>query len=831
MKRPCLIIVVGYVIGIIVGLYFKTSIVLFYIITSVFFLFSKLFRSKNIKKLNIFSIKRYFRYFKLYLNKKIIITIIISSIISNTNIIYQNKSYEEVYMRLKEEKNIKLSGIVISDKQEKESYNKYIIKTAYNNKKIKLYIMVNKEIEFEYGDEINIFGKYIKPDGQRNYKGYDYLKYLKQLKIYGTIKCENIKKIKNKQGNKILRISYIIKKKIHNNVCKVLNEKESKVLLGLILGDKTEIDKETQENYINASMLHILSVSGMHITYILLGINFIFRKLIGKRSTNILSIIILFIYMFITNFSPSVTRAVSMAIIYLVSKIMYKKNDIYTSISISLFITILYNPFLIQNLGVLLSYGGVLGIVFLNKRIIDIIKSNKDKRKTLKYKLKPKIQTYVDKLIEAISITISVQIFIIPITIYSNNLINIYFPITNLFLSILSGPIIIVEFIFVILSLIYIEFAKKISIVAKIGIKILNYISVLGKLPLSKIYVPTPKVYSIIAYYLLIIVLFCIYIIYSEKNPNNTQIRIKNLIALIKINIRKNKKRVKAIVLFLLIILIVIKVIPQKMNIYFIDVGQGDSTFIVTPNNKTILIDGGGSTSKEFDIGKNTLVPYVLDRGFTKIDLIIVSHFDDDHVGGVLTVMEELKVCQVIISKQEENSENYKKFKEIVKEKKIKVKVVNKGDRLHIEKNIFIDILWPNNEKQICENITNNNSIVCKLHYKSFSMLFTGDIEEVAEKQILEEYKNKYKIFNSTVLKLAHHGSKTSSTQEFLELVNPKIALIGVGENNRFGHPNDDVLERLENISTRIYRTDINGEISMEVNNKGRIKIKKFIEG
>ena len=200
---------------------------------------------------------------------------------------------------------------------------------------------------------------------------------------------------------------------------------------------------------------------------------------------------------------------------------------------------------------------------------------------------------------------------------------------------------------------------------------------------------------------MLIIVLFCIYIIYSEKNPNNTQIRIKNLIALIKINIRKNKKRVKAIVLFLLIILIVIKVIPQKMNIYFIDVGQGDSTFIVTPNNKTILIDGGGSTSKEFDIGKNTLVPYVLDRGFTKIDLIIVSHFDDDHVGGVLTVMEELKVCQVIISKQEENSENYKKFKEIVKEKKIKVKVVNKGDRLHIEKNIFIDILWPNNEKQI----------------------------------------------------------------------------------------------------------------------------------
>ena len=155
-----------------------------------------------------------------------------------------------------------------------------------------------------------------------------------------------------------------------------------------------------------------------------------------------------------------------------------------------------------------------------------------------------------------------------------------------------------------------------------------------------------------------------------------------------------------------------------------------------------------------------------------------------------------MKVKSVIISKQAEDSENYQEFKRIVKEKKLKVLTVKKGDHLLLEKDITLQILWPK-EEQIPENILNNNSIVAKLNYKTFSMLLTGDIEEVAEKQILEEYKNT-NILQATVLKVAHHGSKTSSTQAFIEKVKPKIALIGVGENNTFGHPNNGVIERLD---------------------------------
>ncbi len=159
--------------------------------------------------------------------------------------------------------------------------------------------------------------------------------------------------------------------------------------------------------------------------------------------------------------------------------------------------------------------------------------------------------------------------------------------------------------------------------------------------------------------------------------------------------------------------------------------------------------------------------------------------------------MKELFVKNVIIGKQFETSTNYEEFIKIVKERKIKLHVVEARQRIDIEKDLYFDVLWPNSNNIISENGINNNSLVFKMVYKNISCLFTGDIEEVAEKAILKEYKNT-NILNSTILKVAHHGSKSSSTEEFLKAIKPKIALIGVGKSNNFGHPNAEVLERIE---------------------------------
>lgn len=158
--------------------------------------------------------------------------------------------------------------------------------------------------------------------------------------------------------------------------------------------------------------------------------------------------------------------------------------------------------------------------------------------------------------------------------------------------------------------------------------------------------------------------------------------------------------------------------------------------------------------------------------------------------------MNELEVNKVFIASQGEESLNYRKFVEIVNKRNIKVQKIKIGERIKLENDLYINVLWPADDKLITQNTLNNNSIVMKLEYKDFSCLFTGDIEKIAEQELLKTLdKNELK---STILKVAHHGSKTSTTQQFLEAVKPKIVLIGVGENNKFGHPNKEVLERLE---------------------------------
>ena len=164
------------------------------------------------------------------------------------------------------------------------------------------------------------------------------------------------------------------------------------------------------------------------------------------------------------------------------------------------------------------------------------------------------------------------------------------------------------------------------------------------------------------------------------------------------------------------------------------------------------------------------------------------------------------------------------KVKSKQENKKTKVKVMQINEKINIEKNIYFNVIWPDEKNVIEENNLNNNSLVLKLNYKKFSIIFTGDIEKEAEQKILENVNNK--ILNSTILKVAHQGSKTSSTEEFIKKANPKIALIGVGKKNKFGHPSEQTIKLLQSINCKIYRTDEMGEITLKINNKGKIKIK-----
>lgn len=677
MKRPILVAVIGYIIGIIMGLYFKFSVAFLY--AFIFLITASLkklkakfkyikkqnnsillnqnqFKVNNItnqksnnKKFNFFSVNRFLRYFKLILNKKVIILIILSSLISNFIVIEKNKKYDELYKNIEK---VEITGIIVSDKDEKEYKNVYNIEVisvnnSKNFKNTNLYINVDKKINLSYGDLVNIKGKFKNPDSQRNYGGFDYKEYLKTKNIYGTVNVNNIKTIDKNKGNIIFTKIYEIREKIKNEAKKFLKQEEYSIFLGLILGDTSNIDDQIQENFQNSNMSHILAISGMHISYIIIGITILLNKTIGKRKSKIITIFILIMYIMLTGFSPSIIRASLMGVIVLIGGIIHRKSDTWTSMAISLFIILIYNPYLITNIGLQFSYIGTIGIILFNKNILKLL--NKGKKNESKIK-------------EILSVTISAQICLLPLILFHLNTFGIYFLITNILISFIIGPIIIIGFIFLIfiilkssylilaittssiislllnsnLSIIILIINFLISIISIIlnwGVQTILLISKVSMLPFAKIYLRTPTIFEIIIYYLIVIIINFIYSALSNKNPSITEIRVKYTLELLKYNYKKHKKKcISTIILCVFITTTILIFIPKNLQIHFVDVGQGDSCFVVTPNNKTLLIDGGGSEFGSFDVGKNTLVPYILDRGYTKIDYILISHFDSDHV-------------------------------------------------------------------------------------------------------------------------------------------------------------------------------------------------------
>lgn len=706
------------------------------------------------KKFSILNPKRYFRYVKLFLNSKVLITIMLFAVIANLVINFQNKNYENTY---KDNEKVKCVAVVISQAKEKQYSYVYKIKVLNSNKLF--YLNVNKKMEkqLEYGDKVKIDAIFQKPSESRNYGGFSYKDYLKTVKIYGTLKAESVTVLEKNQGIFLIQIINKVSARIKKNIDSIMPEKEAEMLKGLLLGDISGIDDGIQEEFKISNLSHILAVSGMQVNYIIFAVEWVCSKIVGKRNSKILTIVILILYMAITGFSPSIVRATIMGIILILSTIVYKKNDFWNTLAFSLFLILIYNPFLIQNVGLVLSYLGTIGIVVFNKTIFLFADTIRIKNKKWRYKINLKSKR-LKKIKQNIAVTLSAQLAVFPYMIFSFNLFGTYFLITNLLAGLVIEPITIIGIIAVAISFISIKFSSFFSYVVQFLVNTLMLVAKISNLPFSKIYFSTPKIITVIVIYVSLILFNYIGRIYVTKELSTTQKRVKNIIALLKYYYRKYKKKIYVLILTILIVGTLIKFIPKNLEINFVDVGQGDCTFIRTPYGKSIIIDGGGSNiASDFNGGKSTLLPYVLDRGYTKIDFVVISHMDNDHIGNLFTILEELKVKQVIISKQGEESENYKRLLEIIERKKIKLIIVKAGDNIKFERNLYFQILWPQ-ELQIQENILNNNSVVAKLVYGKFKVLFTGDIEKIAEEKILTKYNSK--VLKSDILKIAHHRFK-----------------------------------------------------------------------
>lgn len=606
---------------------------------------------------------------------------------------------------------------------------------------------------YKLGDYIKVEGSLKEPSKNTIFNNFNYKEYLRYEKINYLFDINKITKLRNNN-----KLRYKIKNTIIDNIDKSINRN---YLYTFILGNNKYIDKEVMDSFRKNGISHLFAVSGMHISLISLILLKIFDKFKFK---NLLVMFFIIFYMFLTDFSPSILRAgIFFILLFFNKKFNLKISNV--ELMLILFpICIFIDPFIIYKIGFQYSF-----IISFTLILFSEIINNIDGK--------------IKKLF-----TISFISFIVSIPITVNNFyeINILSIMLNIFfVPIVSSFILPITFLSLLIPL---ELFKNI-------IDIFEIISLsLSKIDLFVITLSKINIFVIILYYIVIY-----YVLYRMK-----------------------LKKYKSVLLLILIIFVqfIYPSFNNNMEITFIDVGQGDSIFMKFPNNKfNVLIDTGGSIKYEKENWKNrnsnysiskSIITYLKSIGVSKLDYLILSHGDYDHMGEAVNLVENFKVEKVIFNCGEFNELEQDLIK-VLDKKKIPYYSCIK------ELNIDDTKLYFLNNKDYGNENDNSSVIYTKLNNHKF--LFMGDAGVEVEEDLIE----KYNIQDIDVLKVGHHGSKTSSSKNFINEINPKYSIISVGKTNRYGHPNKEILNNLD--TSKVYRTDQDGSIMFKVwNDKLKIE-------
>ena len=647
-------------------------------------------------------------------------------------------------------------------------------------------ILVNTylgDCPYEYGDVLKIKGKLEKPIRQKNFGEFNYELYLAREKIFTYINIwqeKDIKKIGEDDSNFLVSFSLSARDKIKEITKKTLPPPYNYLLIGMLLGEKGFIPPNLKEVFAEAGVMHILAVSGLHVGIIAMAL-LVFLSILRlpKKLKLFILILILIMYASITGFRPSVLRATIMFILLIGGKLINRSRNLNISLFFAAFLILLSNPLILYDAGFLLSFIVTFSIINLSPILQELFS---------------KIVVWIKN---PLAVSTAAWIGILPLSAYFFTKVSIISIVSNIFIIPLTGIAVILGFVTFFIGMASISLA---GIIANINYPVLNLITLIAKsfssLPFAFIYVAQPSIMVIILYYLM--VFFIIEMFYK------------------KILSQKIKKKAALIVLSIILLIIIVQVFypTDNLKVNFINVGEGDCILIEAPNKINILIDGGGTPQSDFDVGSKIVIPYLRRKGINEIDLLILTHPHLDHLEGLLPILRELKVDAVLDSGFICDVSEYREFISIIKEKNIPYYQSKSGDNYIFSKNMEMLILNPPHTSNLdCDSDFNNHSIVVKLYYKNSNFLFTGDIEREAENRLLIWQK----ILNSDVLKLGHHGSSTSTTLEFLDKVDPSIAVITVGKNH-FGHPSQKVIERLEDKNIQIYRTDEDGTVIIRTN-------------
>lgn len=652
--------------------------------------------------------------------------------------------------------NYTIIGIVKEVK--KTSYNyQYIIHSTAGD-----FYVYTKNIQKIYlGNKVEVTGSIKAINVARNPGNFDEKQYLRNNKVIGKLNLISINILDTSKNEIKIEIGKI-KEKLEGYIEKIASN-EAGTLNAMLFGNKEGLDDKLKEEYQNAGIIHILAISGLHISTVGMMFFNLFRKRFSYYASTLVSTVIMIGFGILTGNSVSTKRALIMFFISLVSKLLGMVYDMKNSLCMAGILLLIENAYYIFNISFLLTMGTVFGIAFIYPVIYN----------TFCGKLAIK-NIFIDNFIKTLIISLSITIVTLPLLAYSYYQIPTMSILINLLVIPLMSVVLCMGLLSVVLAYIWI-YAGVFTI--GIDIYILQLFEKISRLymivPGSILYVKKPSILTIFIYYS-ILSLTILYLFFKAKYG-------------------------KSLCLFMLLILAMLILFNGKSErIVVIDVGQGDCTFIQS-DNFNILIDGGSSDIS--NVGKYRIAPTIRSYGTKHLDAVFVSHTDSDHINGIMEIIEdELLEIDLVLLPKIDYFESTAAFKNFLREKEVKFLEVDVGQRISFNNMYFTNI----SPFGAGDNI-NSKSMVLILEKGSFLGLFTGDIssnEEVLILKSIEDYinnnTNSANIITVNMLKVAHHGSGNSSCEEFINKLNIKLATISCGINNSYGHPDKNVVEKIK---------------------------------